>query len=664
MSPPANDALTNGLRHLRSLQHPDGRWEGEVTWNSMPLSQYVLVRRVVGEWPLASAETTAITQQYQSWQAQNGSFAASRDGEASVLVSVLAYVALRVLDVDVTNQLVAATRRWLHSQRPHVEAMPSWGRVWLALFGIYDYDGLNLIPPELLLLPRKAPVRMSSLYCHTRHIYLAMAYLCGARVRFDLGQLGRDLRIELFGSGDPEFASFRHRLSGPDVLVRPHAALRASQRVANLYGRRPNKHLRKHALRRCAQVLDSEREASAGYGLSPVSALLACLVRAHHDGELAPARSDLDRLDYWRWHDGAGIRYAGARSSSWDTSFALRAQLASLDRPECAPDRTDIRRGMATAYAWLTEQQIQHDDRAPGCGNQDGIVGGWCFGDRQTRWPVSDCTAEATLAILALHERPDVMAEVSSRLPPARLESAIEFLLRRQNHSGGFSTYERQRLPLLIEKLNPAEMFTHCMADYAWVECTASCLLALNRFRLAYPDYEPVKLERAIRRGIGYLRSRQLPDGSYPAGWGINFSYAIYFAIEALSANGVSTSDPAIAGAARWLLEHQRPDGGWGEHHTSVKLGHYVEHPESQAVMTAWAILGLVRSVGPEHSSVLRGQAFLARLQSADGGWPRQAPSGMYFGGGVVDYDLYRDVFPLWALSEAPASLFETPAKC
>lgn len=624
-----------------------------MTWNSMLLSQWVLVRRAVGVWPLPSSEVAAITTHYESWQAADGSFAASRDGEGSVVVSALAYVALRVLEVDVASQLVAGTRRWLDGRRSHVEAMPSWGRVWLAAFGIYDYDGLNLIPPELVLLPRWSPFRMSSLYCHTRHIYLAMAYLCGARACFDLGPLARDLRMELLGCQRPDFASFRHRLSGPDVVVRPSSVLRWLFRAANAYGQRPNRWLRERALSRCVDVLARERDASAGYGLSPVSGLLSGLVRAHHDGNPIAAGAELTRLDYWRWQDADGIRYAGARSSSWDTAFALRAQLAALDQADAAPTDVTIQRSLASGYAWLADQQLHHDDGSPDGGNQDGRAGGWCFGDRRPGWPVSDCTAEVTTTILLLHEHAEVMAQVASPVSAARLESAIEFILRRQNRGGGFSTYERQRTSALLEKLNPAEMFTQCMADYAWVECTASCLLALNKFRCARPDYRPARLDRALRLGIRYLRSRQLRDGSYPAGWGINFSYSIYFAIEALRTNDVAASDPAVAGAAAWLVEHQRSDGGWGEHHSSLKLGRYVEHPESQAAMTAWAVLGLVRSVGSGHPAVQNGQAFLARLQSPAGDWPRQAPSGVFFGGGVIDYDLYRNIFPVWALSQS-----------
>src|SRR5262249_160284 len=107
---------------------------------------------------------------------------------------------------------------------------------------------------------------------------------------------------------------------------------------------------------------------------------------------------------------------------------------------------------------------------------------------------------------------------------------------------------------------------------------------------------------------------------------------------------------PALARAARWLVEHQRADGGWGEHHTSCVRGRYVEHAESQSVMTAWALLALMDVLGRDVDSVRRGIAWLIARQEPRGGWPAQVVNGVFFGSAMLDYRLYRHYFPLWAL--------------
>ena len=42
------DALTKAYELLAELQHPTGYWEAEMVWNSMLLSQWVIVQKIVG----------------------------------------------------------------------------------------------------------------------------------------------------------------------------------------------------------------------------------------------------------------------------------------------------------------------------------------------------------------------------------------------------------------------------------------------------------------------------------------------------------------------------------------------------------------------------------------------------------------------------------------
>jgi lanosterol synthase len=35
---------------------------------------------------------------------------------------------------------------------------PSWGKCGLSILGVYDWEGLNPIPPELWLLPEWLPI--------------------------------------------------------------------------------------------------------------------------------------------------------------------------------------------------------------------------------------------------------------------------------------------------------------------------------------------------------------------------------------------------------------------------------------------------------------------------------------------------------------------------
>src|SRR5262249_37502187 len=146
----------------------------------------------------------------------------------------------------------------------------------------------------------------------------------------------------------------------------------------------------------------------------------------------------------------------------------------------------------------------------------------------------------------------------------------------------------------LLEALNPSEMYGSCMTEGSYLECTGSALAALAHFRAAYPYLLRARLDAAVIRAIRFLRRSQRPDGSFAGFWGINFTYAAFHVVKGLRAAGVPPTDPALVRAAAWLTAKQRPDGGWGEHYQSCLQQRYVEHPQSQVVMTSWALLALL----------------------------------------------------------------------
>lgn len=61
---------------------------------------------------------------------------------------------------------------------------PSWGKFWLAVLGVYSWDGLNPIPPELWLLPYSkwtgvGYVHPGRMWCHCRMVRCSTACLTG-----------------------------------------------------------------------------------------------------------------------------------------------------------------------------------------------------------------------------------------------------------------------------------------------------------------------------------------------------------------------------------------------------------------------------------------------------------------------------------------------------
>lgn len=620
-----------------------------MVWCPIILAQAVLVRHLTGRSPDPD-ERAGILRHFERTKTASGGWGLHPDSPPTVFVTALSYVAIRILGVGPDDPLVRPAREWLRGQAGGVAAIPTWGKLWLAFVSLYGYEGINPCPPELFLLPAWVPFHPDRLYCHTRSIYGAMAYLYGRRFRADLGPLAEALRNELYGEGCApiDFSAHRTEIAASDLFSPPGALLRAASRLLLAAERIVPASLRRRALTRCLARIVYEQRATRFQALSPVNGLLNCLALSAVQPAHPDLAASLDGLEAWKWSDAErGVRYAGARSNAWDTALAMQALLENAADPADAARARAIVRG----YAYLRDTQLTEELVDREAEGRESIVGGWCFSDGAHRWPVSDCTAEAVSAILAAHARTDLLElEGVARIEPERLRLAVEFILRRQNSDGGFATYEPRRGPRWLESLNPSEMFGNCMTERSYVECTGSCLDALARFREAGPGPLDARVRDAIRKGEAFLRGSQRPDGSFPAAWGIQFTYAAFFALRGLKAAGASPADPALRAAARWLRDRQKADGGWGEQYRGCLTGEYTEHPQSQATMTSWALLAL-EAVEPESDAARRAAEWLASGIRGDGSRPEEAVNGVFFQTAMLDYTLYRAYFPVWALA-------------
>ncbi len=627
-------AMRKAAARLLGLQSRDGAWEGEMVWCPMLTAQYVLLQHILAQ-PIEPGRRRRLLRSFECTRLEHGAWGLHEHSPPHLFVTSLVYVASRLLGVERNNPLIEPAGRFLRAN--DVLAIPSWGKFWLALLNLYDWRGVNAILPELWMLPRGLPLHPSNWYCHTRLIYMAMASIYPHRYQAPVTPVIQSLREELFGQefARVDFPSGRNRLRDDDLFARPSIWLRAAYALARSFERCHSKRLRARCRRELIRRIQWELQTTSHTSISPVSGFLNVLALWLHDPEDADLRAALGRLDSWFWEDEElGARVTGARSSTWDTAFSVQALAAvpGFDAKEIA-----LRKGAD----FLRRQQIRC--RAEGFRNayRADPKGGWCFPGGWHGWPVSDCTAEAVLGILAVG---------SEAADEAAIGEAVGFMLRSQNRNGGFGSYEARRSRIGLEWLNPAEMFGESMTEHSYVECTASCLEALASCGRRFPEVLNPEAKHAISRGAEWLRKTQARDGSWRGVWGVQFIYGTFFGVRGLLAAGARPSDPAVRLACRWLLDRQREDGGWGEHHSGCLTGRYVAHEESQVIQTAWALIALLEASDSNWTAIVRGVRFLLDIQDADGGWPKQDMAGVFFRTALLDYVLYRQYFPLRAL--------------
>lgn len=639
-------AIRRGLDHLASRQETDGSWRGDYGGPMFLLPMYVAAAHVCGR-PIAETARREMADHLRAAQTPEGGIGLHAEArEPLVFTTVLAYVALRLLGCPPEERALSRMRRWLldHGGALHSAA---WGKVVLALLNLYDYQGVPPLLPELYLLPYALPFHPGRLWCHSRQVFLPMAYLYGLRACTPETPLILALREEIYDRpyGGIRFAAYRTAAAPCDEISRPALPARLAGGLAVLYERWHPDAWRRRGLETAFDHLRYEDETTGYIRLGPVNAVLNTVAWHFRDPGSAGAERSWETLPRYLWRAHDGLRMNGYNSSAlWDTALAIKAILAT-------PYAADHGETLRTAHGYLRDNQVLADPPARERYFRHAARGGWPFSDREHGWPITDCTAEGLQCALALEDR------VDDPIPPDRLRDSVRLILSWQNRDGGWATYEQRRSGRWLELLNPSQFFRDIMVDHSHAECTSACLQGLRAARRRFPGELDRETGRAISRGERFLRRRQRADGSWEGAWGVCFTYGTWFGVWGLLAAGAGVDDPAVQRACDFLLQHQAADGGWGEDYHSCLERRWVPHRESQAVNTAWALLTLARAGRGGGEAATRAARFLVDLQQEDGDWPRQSMPGVFNRTTLIEYESYRRIFPLWALASVAEAL-------
>lgn len=570
--------------------------------------------------------------------------------KSTVLGTVLNYVSLRLLGLPKDHEVCTRARDTLHRLGGAIGS-PHWAKIWLSILNLYKWEGVNPAPPELWMFPYSLPIHPARWWVHTRGIYLPVSYLSSTRYTCDLDPLLKEIRSEIYIKPFEtiNFAEHRNTVCGVDLYYPHTKVLNTVNAMMTCYEKyiRPNWMLKK-ATKRVYELVKKEIANTDYLCIAPVNMAFCAIVTLIEEGkDSTEFNSFLYRFKDVLFHGPQGLTVMGTNGVQvWDCAFFVQymftAGLAEL------PEFHD---SVARSFKFLCRSQFTEN-----CADgsfRDKRLGAWPFSTKTQGYTVSDCTAEAIKAIIMVLNSAS-FKDVHDYYDPKKLNNGIDVLLSLQNVSsfeyGSFSTYEKIKATTLLEKLNPAEVFGNIMVEYPYVECTDSSVLGLTYFRKHF-DYRKKAIDFAIKEAIAYIKNVQNEDGSWYGCWGICYTYAGMFALEALYTVGENyENSEVVRKGCDFLVSKQLPDGGWSETMKSSELHSYVSDKTSYVVQTAWAIIGLILAKYPNKHVIDRGIKLLKERQQPSGEWKFEAVEGVFNHSCAIEYPSYRFLFPIKAL--------------
>ncbi len=652
-------AISSACEWLIGQQKPDGHWVGAVESNACMEAQWCLALWFIGleDHPLRPRLGKALLEMQHedgSWSVYFGA------GHGDINTTVEAYAALRSLGYAEDLPALSRAADWILS-KGGLKNVRVFTRYWLALIGEWPWQKTPCLPPEIIWFPDRFTFSIYNFAQWARATMMPLTILSARRPARPLRP--QDRLDALFPDGRENFDYELPAKAGEDLWGK---FFRSADRGLHSLQSLPVRRFapREAAIRHVIEWIIRHQDADGGWGgIQPpwIYSLMALHVEGYQIYHPVMAKA-LDCLNDpgWRRDEGDATWIQATNSPVWDTMLAIMALHDADAEEHHSPE-------MEKALGWLLDRQI----RVKGDWSvklPDTEPGGWAFEYANDKYPDTDDTAVALIALASCRHRP----EWQQRDIEGALTRGVNWLIAMQSSCGGWGAFDKDNNKSILTKI-PFCDFGEAL-DPPSVDVTAHVLEAFGLLGIS-------RNHDSVQRALAWVRREQEPEGPWFGRWGVNYLYGTGAVLPALAAIGEDMTQPYIDKACEWLVSCQQEDGGWGESCASYMDIRSVGRGKTTASQTAWALMGLIAVNRPQdHRAITDGCRFLIDQQQNNGNWKELEFTGTGFPGyGVgqtirlddpmlskrllqgaelsrafmLRYDLYRQYFPIMALSRA-----------